>query len=35
MSLRGQFFNALVILDTRTIEVCLLRRNFDRQVNIT
>jgi len=35
MSLRGQFFNALVILDTRTIEIRLLRRKFDRQVNVT
>jgi hypothetical protein len=35
MSLRGQFFNLLVILYTRTIEIRFLRRNFDRQVNIT
>ena len=34
MSLRGQFFNALVILDTGTIEIRLLRRKFDRQVNV-
>ena len=35
MSLRGQFFNALVILSTRTIEIRLFRRKFNRQVNVT
>ena len=35
MSLRGQFFNALVILGTRTIEIRLLRSKFDRHVNVT
>jgi len=29
MSLRSQFFDALVILDTSTIEIRLLRRKFD------
>src|SRR5437667_7861120 len=35
MSLRGQFFNALVIPGTRTIEIRLLRSKFDRHVNVT
>jgi hypothetical protein len=35
MALRSQFFNALVILYTRMIEIRLLRRDFDCQVNIT
>src|ERR1039458_5580502 len=34
MSPGGQFFSALVILDTRTIEIRVLRCNFDCQVNI-
>src|ERR1022692_285757 len=35
MSLRGHFFNALVILYTRTITIRLPRRKLDRHVNVT
>ena len=35
MSLYGQFFNALVILDTGAIEIRFLRGDFDRQINVT
>jgi hypothetical protein len=35
MSLHGQLFSALLILDTRTIEILFLQRKFNGQVNVT